>query len=282
VRRVLEWTVGHLKQNGSESPRLEAELLLSHASGWPRIQLYARYDDVLSEDVRARMRELVKRRVAKEPVAYLVGYREFFSLRFEVGPGVFIPRPETETLVVESLESLKGQGRPDPRVLDLCSGSGCVGIAIAANSRSARISAVERSEVALGFARRNAERNGVADRITYVEGDLFLPLAAGSRFDVIACNPPYVAAGEIPGLQADVRSFEPTAALDGGPDGLDVVRRIAAEAPTYLAPGGWLLFEISPEQAVETQRILERAGFVSAAIIKDLAGTARVVKARHE
>lgn len=280
MRRVLEWTVGHLKQNGSDSPRLEAELLLSHASGWPRIQLYARYDDVLSEDVRARMRELVKRRVAREPVAYLIGYREFFSLKFEVGPGVFIPRPETETLVLESLQILKGLGKAEPHVLDLCAGSGCVGVAIAANATSAQLAAVEQSDVALGYARRNAERNGVADRLTFFQGDLFSPLPAGTTFDLIACNPPYVAAGEIAGLQEDVRQFEPIAALDGGPDGLDLVRRIAGEAPRYLNLGGGILFEISPEQADESKSILEKAGFESAAIVKDLAGAARVVKAR--
>jgi release factor glutamine methyltransferase len=255
-------------------------LLLSHASGWPRIQLYARYDDVLSEDVRARMRDLVKRRAAKEPVAYLIGYREFFSLKFEVGPGVFIPRPETETLVVESLEMLKGLGRPVPCVLDLCAGSGCVGIAIAANARDSIVSAVERSDVALEHARRNAEKIGVADRLNFFEGDLFSPLPSGAKFDVIACNPPYVAATEIPGLQDDVRCFEPTAALDGGPDGLDVVRRIVSDARQHLNSGGWILFEISPEQADESRQILEQQGFESVAIVKDLAGAARVVKAR--
>jgi release factor glutamine methyltransferase len=280
VRRVLDWTIGYLKEQGSESPRLEAEVLLAHSCGWARIQLYTHFEDILSPEVRAKMRELVKRRGAHEPVAYLVGYREFFSLRFEVGSGVFIPRPETETLVLESLEILKSSGEPSPQVLDLCTGSGAIGIAIAVNASSARVTCIDKNDAPIQFATRNAAKHSVADRVTVLQGDLFSPLSPAARFDVIVCNPPYVTTAEIERLAEDVKSYEPHAALDGGPDGLDVLRRIASEAPQRLKPGGWILFELSPEQGDAALQILRDAGFDSVAAVKDLAGALRVVKGR--
>jgi release factor glutamine methyltransferase len=282
VRRILDWTVSHLKQHGSESPRLDAEVLLAHACGWPRIQLYTHFEEILDEEVRGRMRELVKRRAAAEPVAYLVGYREFFSLRFEVGPGVFIPRPDTETLVVEALGVLKSRGdaSPNPQVLDLCTGSGCIAISIAVNAPEATVTAVEQSPQALEYARRNAARHNVSARASILAGDLDGPLDDQQAFDVIVSNPPYVTTEEVRALQPDVRNFEPHAALDGGPAGLDIVERIAAIAARRLKPGGWVLLEISPEQAEATRAILEQAGLANSAIVKDVAGAARVVKAQ--
>lgn len=281
VRRILDWTVGHLKQYGSDSPRLDAEVLLAHACGWPRIQLYTHFEEIVSEDVRGRMRELVKRRTAAEPVAYLVGYREFFSLRFEVGPGVFIPRPDTETLVVESLAILKtqGNGAAAKRVLDLCTGSGCIAISIAVNAPETVVTAVEKSPQALDYARRNAERHNVAGRVSVLSGDLDEPLG-DDRFHVIVSNPPYVTTEEVRSLQPDVRDFEPHAALDGGPAGLDIVERIASIAARRLEPGGWVLLEISPEQAESTRAILEGSGLTNSTIVKDVAGASRVVKAQ--
>ena len=281
VRRVLDWTIGYLKEQGSESPRLEAEVLLAHSCGWPRIQLYTHFEDILSPEVRSRMRELVKRRGAHEPVAYLVGYREFFSLRFEVGPGVFIPRPETETLVLESLEILKTSTEANPTVLDLCCGSGAIGVSIAVNAPSTRVTSIDKNDAPIDFTTRNAARHGVADRLTVLQGDLFSPLPADATFNVIACNPPYVTTSEIERLAADVKSYEPHAALDGGPDGLDVLRKIAANAPGRLKPGGWILFELSPEQGDAAQAILRDAGLESVAAVKDLAGAVRVVKGRR-
>jgi release factor glutamine methyltransferase len=280
VRRVLDWTIGYLKEQGSESPRLEAEVLLAHSCGWQRIQLYTHFEDVLSPEVRAKMRELVKRRGAHEPVAYLVGYREFFSLRFEVGPGVFIPRPETETLVLESLEILKSAGQGSPQVLDLCSGSGAIGVSIAVNAPSARVTCIDKNDAPSEFSTKNAAKHGVADRVTVLQGDLFSPLPADARYDVIACNPPYVTTAEIERLAADVKSYEPHAALDGGPDGLDVLRKIAREAPQRLKAGGWILFELSPEQGDAALQILLDLGLESVAAVKDLAGAVRVVKGR--
>ncbi|MBX3441163.1 MAG: peptide chain release factor N(5)-glutamine methyltransferase [Planctomyces sp.] len=282
VRRILEWTTGYLRQHGSESPRLEAELLLSNACGWPRIQLYTHYDDQLQDDVRTKMRDLVRRRAASEPVAYLIGYREFFSLKFAVGPAVFIPRPETETLVLEALAVLKDAGEhPAERTfLDLCTGSGCVAVAIAVNAPGARGAAVEQSEETLAFARRNFETHGVAQRVELLQGDLDAPLAADRRFHVLVSNPPYVTTAEMQSLPADVRRFEPSAALEGGADGLDVVRRIARLASRRLVPGGWVMMELSPPQAEAGVEILTAAGLESATAVKDLSGAPRVIKAR--
>jgi release factor glutamine methyltransferase len=214
-------------------------------------------------------------------VAYLVGYREFFSLRFEVAPGVFIPRPETETLVVESLAILKSrieQGDTQPTILDLCTGSGAIAVSIAVNQPAARVTAIERSDAAFGYARKNAGSLKVEDRVTILQGNLFEPVSADSRFDVIVSNPPYVTTTDVATLSNDVKNYEPVEALDGGADGLDVVRRIAVESPRFLKPKGSLLLEISPEQTAEAAGILTAAGFQNVVVVKDLAGAARVVK----
>jgi release factor glutamine methyltransferase len=279
VRRVLEWTIGYLKEHGSESPRLDAEVLLAHARGCPRIQLYTEYDTVLPDAVRARMRELVKRRAEAEPVAYLVGHREFFSLEFEVTPDVLIPRPDTETLVVEALDAAKP--RAAPRVLDLGTGSGCIAVAIAVNHPGALVTAIDRSGAALAVAGRNARRHGVAERVRFLEGDLFAPLPGDAQFDIIASNPPYVAADEMAGLQADVGRHEPHEALEGGVDGLDVIRRIVQGAGSVLAAGGHLLLECSPEQASTIRSLFEGSGrFDDVHVRSDLAGRPRVVHGR--
>ncbi len=279
VRRVLEWTIGYLKEHGSDSPRLDAEVLLAHARGCPRIQLYTEYDTVLPDAVRARMRELVKRRADAEPVAYLVGYREFFSLEFEVTPDVLIPRPDTETLVVEALDAAKPLAAP--RVLDLGTGSGCIAVAIAVNHAGAAVTAVDRSGAALVVASRNARRHGVADRVEFLEGDLFAPLPADAQFDIIAANPPYVAKDEMAALQPEVRRHEPPEALEGGVDGLDVIRRIVQGAGPVLGVGGPLLLECSPEQAVPIRALFDGSGrFDNVQVRSDLAGRPRVVHGR--
>lgn len=279
VKRVLEWTIGYLKQHGSDSPRLDAEVLLSHVRGCPRIKLYTDYETPLSDDERARMRELVKRRAEAEPVAYLVGYREFFSLRFAVGPGVLIPRPDTETLVMAALDIAKTRIGPT-RILDLCTGSGCIAVAIAKNHPRAELTAIDLDAKALKFAEQNIQAHDVGQRIKLLAGDLFAPLSGNERFDIIVSNPPYVSSSEIPTLDADVRNHEPLQALDGGPDGLDIIRRIVNEAPAHLANDGILMFEISPEQALAATSIMTVAGYVDAGLKKDLSGQARVVQGR--
>jgi release factor glutamine methyltransferase len=278
VRRVLDWTIGYLKEHGSESARLDAEVLLAHARNCKRIQLYTDYDAVLPDDVRARMRELVKRRAAAEPVAYLVGHREFFSLDFEVTRDVLIPRPDTETLVVEALELLKPVA--EPRVLEIGTGSGCIAVSLAVNRPEAQVIATDASPDALTAASRNVERHGVVEQIEFRKGDLFAPLKEGEQFNLIVSNPPYVPTAEIDRLAADVREHEPRSALDGGTDGLDVIRRIVAGAAPYLAPGGWVVLECSPEQVTAVRELFGDAGFGEVHVRQDLAGRGRAVCAR--
>ena len=278
VRRILDWTIPHLKSHGSESPRLDAEILLAHARGCPRIQLYTNYDQPLTDEQRAVMRDLVKRRAAAEPVAYLVGHREFFGLDFRVTKDVLIPRPDTETLIVEALEGLKPLAQP--RVLDIGTGSGCIAIALAVRCPQAIVTAVDLSEPALAIARENSDKHDVSDRIQFLCGDLFAPLVDAAPFDLIASNPPYIASAEIETLQPDVRLHEPRSALDGGPDGLDIIRRVITDAPRYLLPHGKLLIEISGEQAeAVTQLLTANGSYDDIAVLKDLAKQPRVVRA---
>lgn len=278
IRRVLEWTTGHLQKHGSETPRLEAEILLAHARKCKRIELYTNYDLELSDVVRATMRDLVNRRAKREPVAYLVGYREFFSLVFRVTADVLIPRPETETLVMEALAVAKPL--PAPAVLDLCTGSGCVAIAIAKNCPAATVTATDISPAALTIAAENATKHKVSERVSFLEGDLFAPLAADQRFGVIVSNPPYIPTADIATLHTDVQQYEPRLALDGGSDGLDLVRRILVDARSHLKPGGWLMLEFTPEQAATIQVLATEHGYADAAIVKDTAHEPRFLRAR--
>lgn len=275
IRRVLEWTLTYLARHGSETPRLDAEVLLAFACDCPRIQLYTRYDDELPEQTRAQMRELVRRRANAEPVAYLVGHREFFSLDFEVTPAVFIPRPDTESLVVEALERLQAVAEPD--VLDLGTGTGCIAVALARNHTGMRVTGVDVSSAALEIARRNAARNGVGDRIRLLDSDLFRSVPVAAEFDAVLSNPPYVPHDEIPVLDPQVSRHEPRLALDGGPDGLDLIRRIIAEAPEYLKPDGLLMLECSPEQTSAVRDLMTAGRFTATQICADLTGATRVV-----
>lgn len=280
VRKVLEWTTQHLQKHGSETPRLDAEVLLAHARQCRRIELYTNYDEPLSDAVRAQMRELVQRRANAEPVAYLVGHREFFSLDFAVTPDVLIPRPDTETLVLELLSRARGMAAP--RVLDLCTGSGCIAVSVARNCPAAIVTATDISEGALAVARGNVERHHVSDRVELLQGDLFGPLPAGTTFDFVASNPPYIPTAEIETLAGDVRRHEPRLALDGGPDGLAFYRRIAAGVGPLLKPGGSLLVEIGSTQDAAVRALFaEWAELEVRATLKDTAGLPRVVSAKR-
>ncbi|MEX0701826.1 MAG: peptide chain release factor N(5)-glutamine methyltransferase [Planctomycetales bacterium] len=282
VRRILEWTTAHLAQHGSDSPRLDAEILLAHARGCRRIDLYTRFDEVLTDAQRATMRNLVRRRAKAEPVAYLVGHREFYGLDFRVTPDVFIPRPDTETLVMELIRAAKEVSEGEPRILDVGTGSGCIAIAAAVNCPRAQITAIEQSPAALAIARENAAKHGVAERIRFLEGRLFGPLEPGETFHCIASNPPYVPESERETIQPDVRLHEPHAALFSGPDGLDAIRQLVAEAPSHFEPGGRLMFEIAPEQEPAVRALLESTGrYAEMAPLRDLPGKIRVVRARY-
>ncbi len=280
VGKIIEWTTAHLKKHGSETPRLDAEILLAKARNCPRIQLYVQYHELLTEDERAVMRDLVRRRAQAEPVAYLVGHREFFGLDFRVTPDVLIPRPETETLVLELIAAAKSYTRP--RILDIGTGSGCIAVATAVNLPPATITATDISAPAIEIARQNASQHEVAGRMIFHEGDLFAPLETGESFDLIVSNPPYVADGEMATLSADIRRHEPQQALRAGPQGLDVIARLVAGAGAHLAPGGSLLMEISPEQAAAVVSLIDQTGaFETARVIKDPSGSERVVAARR-
>jgi len=279
VKKVLDWTIGHLKQHGSESPRLDAEILLAHARGCQRIQLYTQYDTELEPEERATMRDLVRRRATLEPVAYLVGFREFFGLDFEVEPGVLIPRPDTETLVVTALEILNEL--PSANVLDVCTGTGCVPVAIASNCETASLTAIELDDQVQRIAQRNIEKHDLIGRILLLQGDLFSPLPGDASFDVITANPPYVTDEEMDTLQPDVRLHEPQLALRGGADGLDIVRRLIAEGSSWLADSGALLLEIGEKQSpAVTQLFADSGEFEPAQIVKDLGGHSRIVWAK--
>lgn len=281
VRRVLEWTIGHLKKHGSDSARLDAEVLLAHARGCSRIQLYTAYDDVLPDAVRQTMRDLVKRRANAEPVAYLVGMKEFYSLPFEVTRDVLIPRPDTELLVMEALQLIKEM--PHPKILELGVGSGCISTAIAVNHKSVHIVGVEISPPTLSVAQRNLERHKVADRVELRLGDLFAPLQKGELFDVLVSNPPYIPTAEIETLAPTVRLHEPHRALDGGGDGLDLIRQIARQAAVFVRPGGGVLIEFTPEQADAIRTLFSQSGsgFEDVAIVSDLGHQPRVLRARR-
>lgn len=281
VRRVIDWTTAHLKKHGSETPRLDTEILLAHARHCRRIELYTRFDEVLNDRERSEMRELVRRRAQSEPVAYLVGHREFFGLDFRVTPAVLIPRPDTETLVVELLDAAKGFAAP--RILDVGTGSGCIAVSAAVQVPAARVTATDLSDDALAMARENAATHHVLDRIRFLLGDLFAPCDPAEQFDLIASNPPYIADAEQATLQNDVRRYEPHAALFSGPTGLEVLTRIIVEAPEFLAAAGTLLIEISPNQAREVAQRMETDGsYTEIRIVKDLTGQARVVRARRK
>lgn len=246
VRDLLNWTTKHFHAKGIESAAGDARLLLAHVFGCRPIEVLARYDDEPTDAERKRYRELIQRRAEGCPVAYLVGSKDFYLLTFEVTPAVLIPRPDTETLVQTAIEHLKGV--PDARVLDLGTGSGCVAVSVAHAVKSAAVTAVDISPDAAEVARRNVSRHRLSDRVTVLTGDLFDPLPAGTRYDLILSNPPYIPVSEIDGLDAGVKDYEPRMALDGGPDGLSYYRRIARDAARWLTPAGRLMVEIGWDQ----------------------------------
>jgi release factor glutamine methyltransferase len=279
---LLTWTVEYLGKHGAENPRLDAEVLLAHARGCKRIDLYAAFGEPASDESRATFRELVKRRAAGTPVAYLVRHREFYSLDFEVNSDVLIPRPETELLVVALLDRVKQRPLADApfEITDVGTGSGILAICAAKYVPTARIAAIDISPAALAVAKRNAERHGVVDRITFREGNLLSAEPAEPRFDYIVSNPPYVATSEMDQLAPDVREHEPHLALVAGEKGTDVVAPLIEQSAQRLKPGGGLFIEISPMIAAEVERLVrEQPSLELGPTIKDLARLARVVQA---
>ncbi|ABF88617.1 putative protein methyltransferase HemK [Myxococcus xanthus DK 1622] len=267
IRRVLTWTTQHFEKRQVDAPRLTAEILLSHVLKLSRVRLYVDLDRPLSKDELGAYRALIERRMAGEPTQYLTGVREFYNRPFKVDARVLIPRPETELLVEAALRMLPKDA--PGRALDVCTGSGCIAISLAAERPQATVIATDLSPDACALARENAQALGVADRVTVLQGDLFTPVPAGERFQVVVSNPPYIASGEIPGLSAEVRR-EPTLALDGGPDGLVAVRRVVTGARQWLEPGGLLALEIGEDQGPAVLELLRAAGYADARVEKDL------------
>ena len=279
IQRILEWTTGFLRQKGIESPRVEAELLLAHARKCPRIRLYMDFNSVLSDAERAAMRELVQRRAKREPIAWIIGSREFYGRSFEVGPAVLIPRPETETLVDVCLELLN---KTEPvRIIEVGAGSGCISISLALQRPDSTFAASDISEPALEIARRNAQKHNVAERIQFVAGSALQPFLDQPRsWDAIVSNPPYIRDDEKDSLAPEIRDHEPPHALFAGTDGLDVVRLILAHAARLLKPGGFIALELDPAQCSTACQLLLDAGFTETRIHTDLAGLSRVVSAK--
>ncbi len=271
--KLLGWTQGFFAGKGVDAPRLTAELLLAQALGCDRVRLYLDFDKPLGDEELARYRELVKRRAGGEPTAYLTGAREFFGHRLAVDPRVLIPRPETEQLAELGLAALAEGGS----ALDLGTGSGALAIALSLGRPGAAVTAVDLSPEALEVARANATALGAA--VTFLAGDLYAPLPPEQRFDVIVSNPPYLPTGELAGLQREVQR-EPRLALDGGADGLDLLRRVVAGAPARLATGGLLLLEMHESHLESLPALCLAAGFASAEVRRDLAGLPRLTMAR--
>jgi release factor glutamine methyltransferase len=283
IGRLLQWTTDYMRQHGSPSPRLDAEVLLSEARGCQRIQLYTAFEEEPAEAVRTRFRELVKRRAAAEPVAYLVGRREFFSLPFRVTPAVLIPRPETEFVVIAVLDAIKdwnSDGQP-VHVADVGTGSGAIAVSVAKHAPESHIIAVDISPHALAVARENAASHGVAARVEFLESDLFANVPSDRQFEIVASNPPYVADHEIDQLAKETREHEPRQALVAGPTGLEVIERLVDQAAERLVQNGWLICEISPMIDAKARTLLEQdSRYRDIQIAKDLAGLPRVLTAR--
>ena len=286
ITRLLDWTAQYLTQKGAEFPRLDAEVLLAHCLGWSRIDLYARYEQIPSEEIRKQFKNLIGRRLEGCPVAYLVGRKEFFGLALEVSPAVLIPRPESEYVVLEFLRLAKENSHP--RVLDIGTGSGNLAVAVAHQHPGAQVTAIDISPEALAVASSNAQRHKVADRIRFLSGDLFAPLTTHHSpltthqlFDFILSNPPYIAHEDIPTLPRGVRDYEPHLALDGGPGGFAIFDRLIAGAVQHLRPGGYLIVEIgSPQEKPARERLANHGDYELGETIRDGSGHPRVLSAR--
>jgi release factor glutamine methyltransferase len=273
IGSILKWSEQYFGSHGAETPRLDAEVLLSYLLGQQRIFLYVHFDQPLTAEELARYREMVKRRAAGEPVAYICGEKEFMGLAFKVTPAVLVPQPDTETLVGAAIERLKGKDAL--RIADVCTGSGAIALALAHYLPESSIIATEISAEALSIAKENAESLGLSERVVFCEGDLLAPLA-GETFDAIVSNPPYIPSAEIAGLPCEVRA-EPIIALDGGADGLDFYRRLVGESAALLHDGSFLAVECGDTQAGAIMEMAATGGFGKTDIIRDLADKERVV-----
>jgi len=278
LQRLIAWGTRHFEKHGIDSPRLTIEELLGHVLSASRLQLYMDLQRPLEAGELARLRELVEQRSARVPLQHLLGSSEFRGRRFTVDRRALIPRPETELLVEACLAELPGEQQAS--TLELGTGSGVIALSLLAERPALRLVAVELSAEAAALARENAARLGLSDRLDLREGDLFAPLRPGERFDLIVSNPPYVASEVIATLEPEVRDHDPRLALDGGTEGLEIIRRIVDQAKAWTVPGGLLALEIGDDQGVAVKALLERAGFEDIQIKKDYAELDRLALVR--
>lgn len=280
VRERLDAAAARLAAAGVETPRVDAEWLLAGALGVRRGELWLDLDRPLDAAADARFERALARREGREPLQQVLGWEEFCGLRVRVTPDVLVPRPETEALVERALALLPPPGRRVPVVADVGAGSGCIACAIAHERSDVRVVAVERSAAALAVARDNVRALGLGGRVSVVAGDLLSSLGT-ARLDLVVSNPPYLPGGLLPSLMPEVSRHEPRLALDGGPDGLAIVRRLVRDAARALCPGGALAVETAGgAQAGEVASLVEAAGFVDVAVQADLAGVRRLVSGR--
>lgn len=274
VERLIKWTADFFGEKGLESPKLDAELLLGHTLGLRRVELYMQWDRPLNPDELAAFRALIKRRVAREPVAYLTGERAFWALDFKCDSRALIPRPDTEILVERVLELVEVGGTPS--VLDVGCGTGCIGLTLAHEIPGAQVTLVDLSDGAVELTRENAAKHELHERVEVLKSDLMA--AAPGPWDLVVSNPPYIATNEENLMDEDVLKYEPKSALFAGADGLDLIRPLAKQAFSGLNAGGWFLVEIGFSQGPKVVEILGSAGFMDVAIRKDYSGHDRVVE----
>jgi len=282
VLEVIQRSAEFLAKKGVDSPRLQVELLLSSVLLVPRLKLYLDFDRKLTHSELEAARELVRRRGHREPLQHILGSTCFCGLEIKVNRHVLVPRPETERLAERAWQYLCGRDSPGATALDFGTGSGCVAIAVAANCPDARVHAADISAEALRFARENAVSNNVADNIQFHCGNGFAALPSGVSFDLIVANPPYIPSAEIDALAPEVRDYDPRLALDGGADGLDFYRRLAAEAPGFLRPAGRMMLESGDGQTERIGEIVVRHKWVVESVEADYTGRPRIVIARPE
>jgi release factor glutamine methyltransferase len=277
VLEIIQKTTDFFAAKGVESPRLNAEILIGHALGLKRMQLYLQFERMLAEAELDKIRPLVRRRGQREPLAYVVGETDFCGLRLKTDRRALVPRPETEGLVELVMQKC---ALPPARILDLGTGGGCIALALAKAFPEARVTAVDTSEDALALARENATATCLAARVQFLNSDWYAALLAGDKFDAIVANPPYLTAAETAETEPEVRTFEPVLALTAAEDGLAALRVIVAGAPTQLAPGGLLAVETGIAQHAALLRLIEAAGLRECSSHRDLAGRDRYVLAR--
>jgi release factor glutamine methyltransferase len=282
VLEVIQRSTGFLARKGVESPRLQVELLLAHALRVPRLKLYLDFERQLSATSLASVRELVRRRGDREPLQHIIGSTSFCGFEITVNRHVLVPRPETEMLAERAWQIL-ATVKPSPgAALDLGTGSGCLAIALAAQCPGAAVHAADVSEEALRVARENAARNNLNGQILFHAGDGFAALPRGLSFDLIVSNPSYIPSAEIAALAPEVRDHDPRLALDGGADGLDFYRRLAAEAEKHLRPGGRMLLESGDGQSEQIRRIFVQHKWVVESVEADYTGRPRILTLRSE